>query len=150
VEVMAYQFKFEKILSLKEREKEEVRESYRDAVEKFENIAQKLYNLLKKKEDLETFQTEKLVSGLSVQDIRHNQHFIDNIEKTIDYYQGLVIQARNRMSWHEQKLSEMNVEVRKYEKIKENDYNRYKQVLNASENKVLDELAVMQFANKRS
>lgn len=147
---MTYRFKFEKILTLKEREKEEIRESYRDAVEKFENIAQKLYDLLKKKEDLENFQSEKLVSGLSVQDIRHNQHFITNIEKTIDYYQGLVIQARNRMNWQEQKLSEMNVEVRKYEKIKENDYNQYKEVIHTSENKILDELAVMQYTNRRN
>ncbi|MGD6803021.1 flagellar biosynthesis chaperone FliJ [Rossellomorea vietnamensis] len=147
---MTYTFKFEKILNLKEREKEEVRESYRAAVEKFEDIAQKLYELLKKKEDLENFQTEKLVSGLSVQDIRHNQNFITNIEKTIEYYQGLVIQARNRMNWHEQKLSEMNVEVKKYEKIRENDFNRYKEFLHSTESKVLDELAVMQFTNKRN
>ncbi|MGM0844598.1 MAG: flagellar export protein FliJ [Bacillota bacterium] len=147
---MTYAFKFEKILSLKEKEKEEVRESYRASVEKFENIAQKLFDLLKKKEDLESFQTERLISGLSVQDIRHNQHFITNIEKTIEYYQGLVIQARNRMNWHEQKLSEMNVEVKKYEKIRENDFNRYKEILHSSESKLLDELAVMQFMNKRN
>jgi flagellar protein FliJ len=147
---MTYNFKFEKILALKEREKEEVRVSYLDSVEKFENIAQKLYELLKKKEDLLNFQSEKMVSGLSVQDIRHNQNFITNIEKTIDYYQGLVIQARNRMNWHEQKLSEMNVEVKKYEKIKENDFNKYTEVLYSSESKVLDELAVMQYMNKRN
>jgi flagellar protein FliJ len=147
---MTYNFKFEKILALKEREKEEVRVSYLDSVEKFENIAQKLYELLKKKEDLLNFQSEKMASGLSVQDIRHNQNFITNIEKTIDYYQGLVIQARNRMNWHEQKLSEMNVEVKKYEKIKENDFNKYTEVLYSSESKVLDELAVMQYMNKRN
>ncbi|WP_421384589.1 flagellar export protein FliJ [Bacillus salacetis] len=147
---MSYKFKFEKILTLKEREKEEIRESYRASVEKFEKIAEKLYELLKKKEDLQNFQSEKMVSGLSVQDIRHNQHFITNIEKTIDYYQGLVIQARNRMNWHEQKLSEMNVEVKKYEKIKENDFDKYQQTLNSSESKVLDELAVMQYTNKRN
>jgi flagellar protein FliJ len=150
VEWMTYTFKFEKILTLKEREKEEVRESYRDSVEKFEKIAGKLYELLKKKEDLLNFQSEKMVSGLSVQDIRHNQNFITNIEKTIDYYQGLVIQARNRMNWHEQKLSEMNVEVKKYEKIRENDFNRYKEILHSSESRVLDELAVMQYTNKRN
>ena len=115
---MTYTFKFEKILTLKEREKEEIRESYRDSVEKFEKIAEKLYELLKKKEDLQSYQSERMLNGLSVQEIRHNQHFIANIEKTIDYYQGLVIQARNRMNWHEEKLSEMHIEVKKYEKIK--------------------------------
>ncbi|RIW36409.1 flagellar biosynthesis chaperone FliJ [Bacillus salacetis] len=147
---MTYTFKFDKILTLKEREKEEVRVSYQDSIEKFEKIAQKLYDLLRKKEDLEIFQSEKLSHGLSVQDIRHNQNFITNIEKTIDYYQGLVIQARNRMNWHEQKLSEMNIEVKKYEKIKENDFNKYTEMLYSSESKVLDELAVMQYMNKRN
>ncbi|WP_409253701.1 flagellar export protein FliJ [Bacillus sp. SCS-153A] len=147
---MTYTFKFEKILTLKEREKEEVRESYRESVEKFEKIAGKLYELLKKKEDLQNYQTERMLSGLSVQDLRHNQHFLTNIEKTIDYYQGLVIQARNRMNWHEEKLSEMNVEVKKYEKIRENDFNKYVELLHSSESKMLDEMAVMQYANKRN
>ncbi|EDL63944.1 flagellar export protein FliJ [Bacillus sp. SG-1] len=147
---MTYTFKFEKILTLKEREKEEIRESYRDSVEKFEKIAEKLYELLKKKEDLQSYQSERMLNGLSVQEIRHNQHFIANIEKTIDYYQGLVIQARNRMNWYEEKLSEMNIEVKKYEKIRENDFNKYKELMHSSENKILDEMAVMQYANKRN
>jgi flagellar protein FliJ len=148
MEIMAYQFKFEKVLNIKEQEKEEAQIYYKDSISKFELVAEKLYDLLKKKENLETFQTNKLISGFHIHEIRHYQQFISNIEKTIEYYQELVIQARNRMNWYEQKLSEMSVEVKKYEKMKEKDFLQFNDSLRISEEKFLDELTVMQFMNR--
>ncbi|MFE7151723.1 flagellar export protein FliJ, partial [Heyndrickxia sporothermodurans] len=110
---MKYQYKFEKILSLKEREKDEALSTYQKSVKRFENVAEELYQLLKKKEDLLDFQTSKLETGLSIQEIRHHQRFITNLEKSIKHYQDLVINARNQMNWYEQKLQEKNIEVKK-------------------------------------
>ena len=44
------------------------------------------------------------------------------MEKTIEDVQQKVIQARSKMNWHEQKLLEKNLEVRKFEKMKEKDF----------------------------
>ncbi|PFA67882.1 flagellar export protein FliJ [Bacillus sp. AFS015802] len=145
---MSYQYKFQRILSLKEKEKDEVQEMYRSSIEKFETVAEKLYELLKKKETLELHQETKLQGGLSVQDIRHHQQFITNLEKTISYYQDLVIQARNRMNWYEEKLVDMNVEVKKYEKMKERDFGRFLQNIQFNENKQLDEVSVVQYMKR--
>ena len=73
---MAYQFKFEKIMKLKEREKDEVLSAYNESVKRFEEAAESLFRSLKKKEDLESYQRSKLENGLSVQEIRHHQTFI--------------------------------------------------------------------------
>lgn len=48
---MRYQFKFDKILSLKSREVDEAQVVYQDSVKKFEEAADRLYHLLKKKEE---------------------------------------------------------------------------------------------------
>jgi flagellar protein FliJ len=145
---MSYQYRFERILTLKEKEKDEVNEQYKGAISKFEQVAEKLYEFLKKKEELEVHQADKLQNGLSVQDIRHYQQFITNLEKTISYYQDLVIQARSRMNWYEEKLVDMNVEVKKYEKIKEKDLLIFQRNMKEAENKQLDEVSVVQYMNR--
>ncbi|WP_282137996.1 flagellar export protein FliJ [Rossellomorea aquimaris] len=145
---MSYQYRFQRILTLKEKEKDEVQEMYRGSIEKFEKVAEKLYEFLKKKETLEQHQETKLQNGLSVQHIRHHQQFIANLERTISYYQDLVIQARNRMNWCEEKLVDMNVEVKKYEKMKENDLHRFLQTNQQAENKQLDEVSVVQYMKR--
>ena len=145
---MSYQYRFQRILTLKEKEKDEVQEMYRGSIAKFEQAAEKLYKYLKKKEDLESYQAQKLQSGFSVQDIRHHQQFITNLEKSITYCQDLVIQARNRMNWYEEKLVDMNVEVKKYEKMKVKDFSRFLQERREDENKQLDEVSVVQYLNR--
>ena len=57
---MSYQYKFEKILTIKEKEKSDARAKYNEAQKSFEQVAEKLYNLLKKKEELIDFQQMKL------------------------------------------------------------------------------------------
>lgn len=145
---MSYQYKFQRILTLKEKEKDEVQEMYKDSISKFEQAAEKLYEYLKKKEDLVIYQEKRLQTGLSVQDIRYHQQFITNLDKTISYFQDQVIQARNKMNWYEDKLIEMNVEVKKYEKIKERDFHRFLQNVKEVENKQLDEVSVVQYLQR--
>ncbi|MGG4010812.1 flagellar export protein FliJ [Bacillus smithii] len=147
---MGYYFKFEKILQIKEREKEEIQSGYHRAKRQFEQVAEKLYELLKKKEDLLAFQESQLASGFPVYEIQHYQLFISNLEKMIDYQQQLVMNARNRMFWFENKLKEKNIEVKKYEKIKEKEWQKYQKLLGQMENREMDELSVIQFMNRRN
>jgi flagellar FliJ protein len=144
----AYKYKFAKILSLREREKEEVQTSFQESKRKFEEVAQELYQVLKKKEDLEKFQAEKLISGFAASEIRHYQQFISNLDQMILYWQDEVMKSRNRMSWFEEKLVEKNIEVKKYEKIREKDHQKFTEEYGREESKRLDELSVIQYMNR--
>ncbi|HZG72182.1 MAG TPA: flagellar export protein FliJ [Chondromyces sp.] len=146
--MMNYSFKFQNILQLKEREKDEVQSAYNESVKKFEEVAEKLYLLLKRKEDLIDFQESRLVSGFSVYEIQHNQQFISNLEKTIEYQQQLVMNARGQLQWYEQQLQEKNMELKKYEKIKEKDFERFKEKAKQEEYKEMDDLSVIQYMNR--
>ncbi|MFO1445908.1 flagellar biosynthesis chaperone FliJ [Bacillus sp. Bva_UNVM-123] len=145
---MQYQYKFEKILVIKEREKDEALNIYSQAVKRFEEAAEKLYELLKKKEDLESHQSSRLVSGLPVQEIRHHQYFLQNLEKTISHYQQIVINARNHMNFYQEKLMEKNIEVKKYEKIKEKDLSKFTENQKQLEGKQMDDISIQQFMNR--
>ncbi len=140
-----YTYRFEKILVVKEQEKSESELAFKESVQVFEEIATKLYDLLKKKEDLITFQQERLKVGSSIDEINHYSKFIDSMEKTIEDVQQKVVQARAKMNWHEQKLLEKNLEVRKYEKMRENDFEHFKEDQLRTEAILLDELSTIAY-----
>lgn len=145
---MIYQYKFEKILTIKEKEKRDALSKYNAALKKFEEVAGKLYNFFKKKEDLVAFQQEKLRKGLSIQEIRHHQLFMDNLEKLISISQEEVIEARYKMNVLQDVLMERNIEVKKYEKMKENDFLIFLDNMKEAENKQMDEISIRQFLSK--
>lgn len=145
---MVYQFKFDKILHIKEIEKGEAAVEYNGAVRKFEDAAEKLYELLKKKEDMELYQSSRLSNGLTVSEIRHHQQFIGNLQKSIEFYQKMVLNARTRMNLFQEKLVEKNVEVKKYEKIKEKDFLHYREKIKLDEGKQMDDISIQQYVNR--
>ena len=142
---MKYQYRFEKILDVKEQEKTESEIAFKESIQVFEEIATKLYDLLKKKEDLIAYQQQRLQVGSSIDEINHYSKFINSLEKTIEDVQQKVVQARAKMNWHEQKLLEKNLEVRKYEKMRENDLERFKEDQQRIEAIQLDELSTIAY-----
>jgi flagellar protein FliJ len=143
-----YQYRFEKILVVKDQEKTEAELAFKESVQVFEEIATKLYDLLKKKEDLIMYQQDRLKVGSSIDEIHHYAKFIDSMEKTIADVQQKVVQARAKMNWYEQKLLEKNLEVRKYEKMRENDFDRFKEDQQRIEAIQLDELSTIAYYKK--
>lgn len=147
---MGYQFRFEKIMSVKEREKNEALSAYNTSVKRFEEVAEKLYDLLKKKEDLESYQSMKLVSGLAVQEIRHHQQFINNLQKSIEQYQQMVQNARNHMLFQQEKLMQKNIEVKKYEKMKEKGLHEFLEEIKHIEARQMDDISIQHFVHRGS
>mgnify|MGYP003563853868 FL=1 len=141
-------YRFEKILTVCEQEKTETELAYKEAIRSFEEIATKLYELLKKKEDLIAFQQERLKIGSSIDEISHYSRFITSMERMIEEVQQKVVQARTKMNWHEQKLLEKNLEVRKYEKMREKDFEAHKEEQNRLETILLDEISSIMYNKK--
>lgn len=145
---MAYQFKFEKIMKLKEREKDEVLSTYNESVKRFEEAAENLFRSLKKKEDIESYQRSKLENGLSVQEIRHHQSFIHNLQKTIDHDQKVVVHTRNQMNFYQDKLLQKNIEVKKYEVLKAKGKLVFLEELRQLEAKQMDDISIQQYMHR--
>ncbi|MEN0649158.1 flagellar export protein FliJ [Caldifermentibacillus hisashii] len=146
---MKFTFKLEKLLDLREKEKEEQVFMYEKAIRKFEDVAEKLYQLLKKKEDIEEQQLKKIESGVSIQEIRLGQHYLLNLQKEIDSYQQLVFHARKDMQEEEQRLIEKNIEVKKMEKMKSKEYEKFLHFLDVEDRKVMDEISMQIVAREK-
>lgn len=146
--MVRYQYRFEKVLTIREQEKTETEIAYKESVRSFEEVANKLYDLLKKKENLTDFRQERLAIGSSIEEINQYARFMDSLEKTIIDVQQKVIQARAKMNWHEEKLVEKNLEVRKFEKMREKDFKAYQQEQDRVESIFLDEISLLTYNKK--
>lgn len=145
---MKYAYRFEQILTVREQEKNETEQAYKASVQAFEEVATKLYELLRKNEALLAYQTERLQHGSTIEEIHQNARFLDSLEKMVDTVQQKVVQARAKMSWYEERLLEKNLEVRKYEKMKERDFEQFQQEQLRVEAIFLDELSTLTFNKK--
>lgn len=146
--MLQYKYRFEKVLTIREQEKQQTEMAYKESVQAFEQVATKLYELLKKKEDLLNDQAEKLKTGSTIHEIHHFASFIDSLEKSINDVQQKVMQARTKMNWHEQKLVEKSLEVRKFEKMREKDFESFKDEQNKAEMLMLDELSSIMYSKR--
>lgn len=145
---LAFKYKFEKLLSIKENEKDVVVGEYNDAVQKFEKAATKLYELLKQKEDLIDQQGKQLTSGLNIRQIQDFQRFLPLLDQSIAEWQIQVAKARKFMELKQQLLLEKNIEVKKYEVIKKKSWMAYSELEKAEENKFMDEISIQQYMNR--
>ena len=145
---MNYAYRFEQILTVREQEKNETEQAYKESVQAFEEVATSLYELLRKKESLIAYQTERLKTGSTIDEIHQNARFLDSLKKMVDTVQQKVTQARAKMQWYEERLLEKNLEVRKYEKMKERDFEQFQQEQHRLEAIFLDELSTLTFNKK--
>lgn len=145
---MGYTYRFDKILDVKENEKDQARMQFEKSKNEFEKAATHLYELLKNKEDLIGMQEKKLQEGLSVADFKQYQYYIENLEKSIAAWQLKVIEARNKMNIRENHLKNANIEVRKYEKMKEKDYINHMNEEKQIEMINMDEISIQTYMNR--
>ena len=143
-----YTYRFTNILTIREQEKTQTESAYKESVKLFEEVATKLYEMLKRKEDLLAYQNDRLTLGASIDEVTHYANFINSLEKTIEDLQKKVTQARVKMNWHEEKLLEKNIEVKKYEKMREKDFKAFQVEQERVETIRLDELSTMAYYKK--
>lgn len=146
----AYSYRFEKVLTYREQQKTETETEYKLSIDAFEIVATKLYDLLKKKEDTLKEQQERLKTGFSIDGIHHYVRFVDSLEKKIAEVQREVLQARSKMTWYEEKLLERTIEVKKFEKMKENDREEHRMEMEHQDAIQLDELSTLSFRTKEN
>lgn len=134
-----------KILQVRENEKKEAQIAHKQSVDLFEEVAQKLYVLLRKKEVADknfSLVTEKKTS---IEVIKEQSKHIENLSKQIIHLQSKVNNARNNMELKRSQLTEAHVEVKKFEKIIENRHDQHIERIEKTENDLMDEVSIQQY-----
>ncbi|WP_157811967.1 flagellar export protein FliJ [Alteribacter populi] len=142
---MSFTFSLQKVLELKEHERNQADEAWNEATSEFEEVAMELYHLLKQKEEMENDYHGALEKGISISHLQHYQTRLSDLERIIHRSQKETQRARAKMQSSEHKRTLRAVDVKKYEKVKQKKQEQYASWQKANDMKSLDEIAVQQF-----
>ncbi|WP_194287273.1 flagellar export protein FliJ [Gracilibacillus oryzae] len=138
---------FEKIRTLRENEKNEVRMEYEDAQTIFEHEATELYKLLKKKEAMENKYQECLQNG-DIETVKGYYNYLTYLTPNIVDVQKRVNSARDKMDHVQQKLTDKYIEVKKMEKIIDRKKQTHLEWINKQEMMQMDEISIRKFTER--
>ncbi len=134
-----------KVLQVKEQEKNQAQIERVQAVEQFEIVANKLYDQLRKKEVAEKQLSHKMREQFTMEIMKEQSRYINNLSSKIVTLQHHVQQARKKMEITQELLNEAFIEVKKIEKmidIREQEKNAEERMLEAA---LMDEMSMRQY-----
>ncbi|GAA0298773.1 flagellar FliJ protein [Gracilibacillus halotolerans] len=138
-----------KVLTVKEQDKDRAEFQYRDAVFHFEKHAKNLYELLKKKETMESKYAASLSNKVNVDDLRYLGNYLQSIRPTIIAEQARVEKARMAMNERLSNLTEHHIDVKKIEKLITKKELEIKKVEEKKEQLFLDEISLRQYIDNK-
>jgi flagellar FliJ protein len=143
---LTFEYTLQKVLDLKKRQKEELQQQYSEAMNTFETVATKLYHLLKQREKLEEQAREKIAVGTSIHELQQREMLIVQLHQEIQQQQRATSLARERMDKKHRDLQVISIELKKYEKMKQQKQERFLLEEKKREQQIMDELSVQAFA----
>lgn len=146
---MAETFVLSKILLIREKEKDEAQKAYFHSQEFFEEIATRLYTLLRKKENAEESYENYIQTTTPLDRIKEQIAYIEKLNQQILKLQTEVQKARNEMERKQMKLTNAYVEVKKFEKVIEQRRKTYAEWTRKKENESMDEISIQRYLNKK-
>ncbi|MCM3759449.1 flagellar biosynthesis chaperone FliJ [Alkalihalobacillus oceani] len=144
---MSFQFALQKVMELKEREKHNIQAEYEQAVASFESVATELYEMLKRKEELEESARSQIANGTSIYALQQHQSKLLRLQQEIQKQQRQTHLAREKMNRKKQDLLSRSIEFKKYEKMRQVKQNQYEEEAKRLELQQMDELSIRLYAN---
>lgn len=136
---------FDKVLDVRESEKQTAQKEQLEAQNEFEKVATELYELLKNKELAEQKLHEVLTESSSIAEMKNMSFYIQSLVKKIPMLQKRVQLARKKMEEKQENLTEAHVEVKKIEKMIENRILAQKSEEDRVEKILMDEISIQQY-----
>ncbi|WNF35459.1 flagellar export protein FliJ [Bacillaceae bacterium IKA-2] len=145
---MSFQFSLQKILEIREDDKIKAEKEFTQATKQFEDVATKLFEQLKKKEQYENEYYKRIETGIHIFEIQHSHTLLNQMQLQIDRQQNFTQKARDNMNRKQEVLVVKSIEQKKYEKMKQIKREKYIEETKHQENLLMDEISVQQFMRK--
>ncbi|WP_349410498.1 flagellar export protein FliJ [Pseudalkalibacillus sp. SCS-8] len=143
---MAFQYRMDQIIDYKNHEKDRTHKEFLEKQTHFEEIGYELFSLLKKKEVLLEEQAKRIQDGAQINTIQSLSRYIHRLEEQERGLQKRLQQARNQMDTTQDLLLEQTIDVKKYEKLRKRQFEKYQHEIKMDETKHTDELAVLRYS----
>jgi flagellar FliJ protein len=141
---MSFVYSFQKILDMKEKEKEQAEVNYSKSIRVLQQEQQRLDSLKSNKKYLE----ERMLQGeqnISLAELKTNYEYIGHLQRLITQANESKELAEKDVEAKQSILSERAIDQKIWEKLKEQSFEKYKEELRKKEQKELDEISVSRY-----
>lgn len=139
-----------KVLTVRENEKKIAQKAFLKSQDTFEEIATKLYKLLKKKEIAEESYDNYIQTFTSIDMIKEQIAYIEKLNDKINHLQREVQIARSQMEQKQTVLNEAYVEVKKFESVIESREKTAAEKTEQMEKSFMDEISINQYLSHKN
>lgn len=143
-----FQYRMQSILNIKLKMEEQAKMQFAQAQAKLNEEEAKLQALRDRKGMYETELKRLLLEKLDLLKIDEMQNAVMRMEEFIVLQQREVDKASRALEREREKLTEVMVERKSHEKLKENAFEQFIQELNSAEGKEIDELTSYTYGQK--
>lgn len=139
-----------KVLNIRENEKKDAQKAFLTSQDAFEEVAIKLYQLLKKKEAAEVSYDKFIQEATSIGRMKEQIAYIEKLNASIIHLQKEVQFARSKMEKKQQVLTDAYIEVKKFESIIGKRKEQQAEKLTKMENAFMDEISINQYVSNKN
>lgn len=143
-----FRYRMQSILNIKLKMEEQAKMQFAQAQAKLNEEEEKLQRLKERKSLYESDLKEQLQSKLNLLKIEELQNAVIRMEEFITLQKREVDKAARVVEKERQKLTEVMMERKSHEKLKENAFEEFMQELNSAEGKEIDELTSYTYGQK--
>jgi flagellar FliJ protein len=145
---MSFVYSFQKILDMKEKEKEQAEINYSKSIQVLHREQQRLAHLEQNKQNMEQRLLQRK-KNVSLAELKTNYEYIDHLQRLIVQAGESKERAEKDVEAKQFILSERAMDQKIWEKLKENSFEKYMKRVRQIEQKELDEIAVVRYYRQR-
>lgn len=138
-------FRFQKIMDIKENEKEEAKMVYAESLSRLREREQELDHLLNLQKQWELRWRELEKQPVSIQKLLEIQTYLGYLGQQIKQKRDKIFQAEQDADSFQQTLIDKSKELQVWEKWKNKSYTEYQEEEHQREQKFMDELGLQQY-----
>lgn len=142
-------YRMQKILEIKRKLEIQAKSGYVEANQKLMEEESKLADVKKRQNRFEEVHKNLLISTIDLLEIKNCRKSIEGMKSAIKNQMICVHVAQKNLEIAKIKLREVMLERKTYEKLKERDFEDFKQELNTQEGKEIDELVCYKFGSNQ-
>lgn len=147
---MSFQFRFEKIVTMKEKEKESAFHEMNVIKTIKETAEHQLLELLEKKDSYIRDYQNMMRSSLRVTDIQEREQYIHFLNKQIDRIRKKISEFTKEFNMKKNLLLAKNQEEKIWSTWREKSFEEYTARINKEEQNQLDEMAVLRYFHNKN
>lgn len=142
-------YRMQSILDIKKKLEVQAKFGYAEANQRLAEEENKLEQLKIKQQEFEEIHRNLLMSSINILEIKNCRKSIEGMKSAIKNQMISVHVAQKNLEIARVKLREMSLERKTYEKLREKEFENFKQEVQAQESKEIDELVSYIFGNNQ-